>query len=58
MLDMTHTHPFNGLGVNMWSKPEHSAALRDALLRDLNVRLVRVSLTPDMDISVRQGRSQ
>jgi hypothetical protein len=54
-LNLTHTHPFNGLGVNMWSKPEHSAELRDALLRDLNVRLVRVSLTPDIDVSDQVG---
>jgi hypothetical protein len=42
---------FKGFGLNMWAKSDHSATLRDDLIRDVNATAVRVSLTPDIDLS-------
>jgi hypothetical protein len=50
-LDFSRAHLFKGFGLNIWAKSDHPAALRDELIRDANATAVRVSLTPDIDLS-------
>lgn len=40
-------HPFAGFGLQVWPQTDHRAE-RDALIRDLNVRWVRFSVTPEI----------
>src|SRR6266403_1987898 len=40
-------HQFNGFGLQVWPRTDHRAE-RDALIRDLNVRWVRFSITPEI----------
>jgi hypothetical protein len=40
-------HVFNGFGLQVWPQTDHRAE-RDALIRDLNVRWVRFSVTPEV----------
>jgi hypothetical protein len=50
-LDFSRAHLFKGFGLNIWAKSDHPATLRDELLRDVNAMAIRVSLTPDIDLS-------
>jgi hypothetical protein len=50
-LDFSRAHLFKGFGLNMWAKSDHPATLRDKLIRDVTATAVRVSLTPDIDLS-------
>lgn len=50
-LDFSRAHLFMGFGLNMWAKSDHPTALRDELIRDVNATAVRVSLTPDINLS-------
>jgi hypothetical protein len=40
-------HQFTGFGLQVWPQTDHRAE-RDALIRDLNVRWVRFSITPEI----------
>jgi len=40
-------HQFSGFGLQVWPQTDHRAE-RDALIRDLNVRWVRFSITPEI----------
>ena len=40
-------HPFTGFGLQFWPQADHREE-RDALVRDLNVRWVRFSVTPEI----------
>lgn len=46
MLDLSNSHVFAGLGVNMWTSSDLPIKKRDTLISTLNIRAVRVSLTP------------
>jgi hypothetical protein len=45
--DLATAHRFTGFGLHVWPQTDHRAE-RDALLRDLNVRWVRFSITPEI----------
>src|ERR1700732_2747091 len=41
------SHQFAGFGLQVWPQTDHRTE-RDALIRDLNVRWVRFSITPEI----------
>jgi hypothetical protein len=45
--DFAAAHEFTGFGLQVWPQTDHRTE-RDAMLRDLNVRWVRFSLTPEI----------
>jgi hypothetical protein len=47
VFDAEVAHPFTGFGLQLWPQTDHRNE-RDALIRDLNVRWVRFSITPEI----------
>jgi hypothetical protein len=52
--DLGSAHEFAGFGLQIWPQTDHRAE-RDALLRDLNVRWIRFSITPEVPADQLKG---